>query len=1604
MKNLILFLIILITSSAQEVAAQLTRVQFIHNSPTLGSQGGPAFDIYINDVVLPSLRNFKFRSATPYLNLPSDVNLTLEVRAWPSTLADSVLYSINLGFLEDDKDFIACFSGVLGDLPGLPSFNLRINENGKQVSDDPSKIDLSVFHGSILMPKLSFKIRNGNELFIAEYGDYTTYTTLNEDLFYLDIDVIEFEDLSYTHKLDLTGLAGKAGTIFASGPAIGSPQLGFYLALPDGQVRELPFSPVARIQWIHASLGTDIDVYVNNEKVIADLAYKKGTPYMYMAAEESIQIGIAPSGSNSANDITVSSTIFLENNQTYTAISTGIPENTQYPFTWLINNNAKELASDSDFIDVRIGHGSPWTPSLDVSSLGIGQLADSFSYSEITEFFQRKPGKVFIDFRSDETEELVVSFTGDLDSSALGKSMSWVLGSITPEEDDLFLMGVFPDGSSLNFERIEYVNTQLIHNSPGSIVDIYLNDILWQDNFKYRTATPFLDVPAGFDVSLGIAPANSQSVLDTFSNFSFNLEKEKNHHIVLSGVVGNPNLPLQLFFNRSALLESSHPDSVAIVSFAGSQGAPELDLISRTGYPASSALNYGTFSEVQSTVTNIYQMDIQLSNEDEAFVTYEADLTDLGGASAMFFMSGIFGGDPEFGLFLILVDGTVIPLQQRSFARIQLINNLEDEAVDVYLNGELLLDSFSFKTATSFLDFDTDKSNEIAFAPKNSLGVSEAFAIYNLNIISGKNYYAVFQGDPNNPQFPVSLNVLQDARVTSSGSNYAEFSFIHGLPKLDTFSGGYTNSQTILSDLSFGQKSEYLTLDNSYRLFKLNDQTSDSFLGALEFNNVVFKDKAFAVVIGGINTSHYYGVLPDGTIIPLGLKAIAKLQFVQNLIGEEVDFYINQRKEQSFKDSRTASPFLEVKANEPIQLQVVSANALLENAFLDTLLTIPEDKTYSVFINGDTQSNDFPPRWHIGTNAKTQTTDELVFSLGIHNGSPENSGLDFVIRGGSPLFLGLSYGQFAAPRELSSNYYIIDVISSVKPDEKMSFLLDSRSIKNNAGVLFSSGYNEAQPSFSLSIALANGIVIPLKKIDFASVQWIHNSPQTGNIDLYLFGEKLFENISFRSGTSFNDIPAGVDLEIQLFTTGMSGAEDEIYSNIIQLDAGDVYTIISNGIHDNQDFPIYLTILNGMRSTAIDDELVEVRFMQGSPGFPVVDLNLRYNRTLISDWEYGQDIDYLSLLPTDYVLDVNDNSQILETFLPDFFPLKGQSNLIVASGLRDDQDEPFGLFLVTEMGAFIPISKGAVGRLQFINNTDLDSLDLYWDGIKYASDIALKGATSFIPLPAGQDKYLAIAPGGSSSAADAIFTADFNLSNGSDIQAIAYGEDNNIDFPLNVAHRLRNSLQSSDPDSCEVSIFHGSSLLDSIMVRSVIDDVKMWDNPIGLGTFSIEKLLEPYAGELAIRDKNDNGFGWFFWTLQDLKGQSITLFTANGLLINNDLLIEVWVALTNGITYPLEGIVSVREADVENQKLHLYPNPIFLDRLFFTIENELANKGVQCKITNALGQTVIAHQEMPGKLLSEPTEINISHLNNGWYMLEVSVSGKVFRKPFIRSSY
>ena len=87
---------------------------------------------------------------------------------------------------------------------------------------------------------------------------------------------------------------------------------------------------------------------------------------------------------------------------------------------------------------------------------------------------------------------------------------------------------------------------QIIHNSPSPTVDIYANGGELQKDFEFRTATPFIDVPAGVDIDLAIAPSPSTSAAEAVANFTVNLAENETYVVFATGILGNADAPFDL--------------------------------------------------------------------------------------------------------------------------------------------------------------------------------------------------------------------------------------------------------------------------------------------------------------------------------------------------------------------------------------------------------------------------------------------------------------------------------------------------------------------------------------------------------------------------------------------------------------------------------------------------------------------------------------------------------------------------------------------------------------------------------------------------------------------------------------------------------------------------------------------------------------------------------------------------------------------------------------------------------------------------------------------------------------------------------------------------
>src|SRR6187549_3576406 len=134
---------------------------------------------------------------------------------------------------------------------------------------------------------------------------------------------------------------------------------------------------------------------------------------------------------------------------------------------------------------------------------------------------------------------------------------------------------------------------QIIHNSAdpaAATVDVYVNGNLALDDFAFRNATPFISLPSGTPLNIGVAPGNSTSVNDTLKNFQVTLMMGERYIAVASGVLNPANFAVNpdgastafnLVIQDSIRNMAMNAGDVDFVALHGSSDAPTVDIIAR---------------------------------------------------------------------------------------------------------------------------------------------------------------------------------------------------------------------------------------------------------------------------------------------------------------------------------------------------------------------------------------------------------------------------------------------------------------------------------------------------------------------------------------------------------------------------------------------------------------------------------------------------------------------------------------------------------------------------------------------------------------------------------------------------------------------------------------------------------------------------------------------------------------------------------------------------------------------------------------------------------------------------------------------------------------
>ncbi|MBK7427853.1 MAG: DUF4397 domain-containing protein [Saprospiraceae bacterium] len=418
--NKIYFLFIFLFVGFQSFA-QNARVQFIHNSPIPGTDGGPVMDLYVNDSLYAQLDSFTFRTATPFLEIAPNSNSIVKFRLSPSTQLDPPLAVFLLGDLQADSSYTVMVNGIYPSIPGLPFINLIVNNNIPTTSLSDSTISMNFFHGGVLVPPLQVRAQGEGNIYSAQFAQYTPYAELEKKVYYLDVDIQNIGFL-LTYEADLTQLPCDVALMFISGVAIGIPELGLFIVCEDGSISQLPLTPIARVQWVNNSPDSEYDIYLEDEKVISDLGYLEATLFDFFPADQLLEFKLAPAGSASVDEVVDTLFVGFENTKSAVVSINGQLDHPEFPLIAGGKQGARENPLNPEMFEYTVGHAAPGLDSVSISIKDVGLLQDSIPYNTYTDYSSFDTGTYYMDFRSSETDELIKTFIINVTEDYIGEN------------------------------------------------------------------------------------------------------------------------------------------------------------------------------------------------------------------------------------------------------------------------------------------------------------------------------------------------------------------------------------------------------------------------------------------------------------------------------------------------------------------------------------------------------------------------------------------------------------------------------------------------------------------------------------------------------------------------------------------------------------------------------------------------------------------------------------------------------------------------------------------------------------------------------------------------------------------------------------------------------------------------------------------------------------------------------------------------------------------------------------------------------------------------------------------------------------------------------
>jgi hypothetical protein len=451
-----------------------------------------------------------------------------------------------------------------------------------------------------------------------------------------------------------------------------------------------------------------------------------------------------------------------------------------------------------------------------------------------------------------------------------------------------------------------------------------------------------------------------------------------------------------------------------------------------------------------------------------------------------------------------------------------------------------------------------------------------------------------------------------------------------------------------------------------------------------------------------------------------------RVQVIHNcadLAADSVDVYLNGSILLDNFAFRTATPFVDVTAGSPITLSVAPKNSMsVADTFFSTTVTLDPTRKYILVANGIESATGYAPgastvpfRLSVSDIARESAASSGNTDLLVMHGATDAPVVD-VRAGNTVLVNDIAFGQYNSTGylPLPTADYIIDVTDATGGTvvKRYSAPLATWSLTGGAATIVASGFlnpsvNSSGAPFGLWAAPAAGGA--LRQLDeVARVQVIHNCADRAadSVDIYLNGIRSFDNVAFRTNTSFFNAPVGTPINIGIAPKNSTSVTDTFFNTTVTLTSDKRYILVAQGIESATGYapgastvPFRLSVYTqGREISRASADTTDILVVHGCTDAPAVDVRAG-SAVLVNDITFGNFAGYLSLPTANYTLDITDapgTTTVARYSAPlSTLGLDGDAITVLASGFLDPTDNssgsPFGLWVaLPTAGALVPL--------------------------------------------------------------------------------------------------------------------------------------------------------------------------------------------------------------------------------------------------------------------------------------------------------------------------